>query len=133
LKVLGDYLKKGGMIFVDSAMGKPEFAQQAIKIIGGAVGVIKPEKVTPADPLITGKFAGGIGSDLTKATVQKTPLSDMLSVIKYRGRVVAVISQCAITVPLDGGYTYGCVAPSTIDARRLAANVILFAVTQKAQ
>ncbi len=132
LEVLGTYLKSGGMIFVDSAMGKPQFAQQITAVLAAAVGASAAGKVAITDPLITGKFAGGVGSDLTKATVgvAKTPLADMLSVIKHKGRVVAVVSQCAVTVPLDGGYTYGCVAPSTADARRLAANVVLFAATQ---
>ena len=136
-EILGDYLKKGGMIFVDSAMGSPEFAQQMSTILCGAVGVSAAGKVTLADPLITGKFAGGVGSDLTKAAVRygdkNTPLADMLSVVRYERRVVALISRCAVTVPLDGGYTYGCVAPSTANARRLAANVVLFAATQKAR
>ena len=136
-EVLGGYLKKGGMIFVDSAMGSPEFARQMTTMLCGAVGAAVGRKVTLTDPLITGKFAGGVGSDLTKAVVHngdaKTPLADMLSVVRYKGRVVAVISQCAVTVPLDGRYTYGCVAPSTADARRLAANVVLFAATQTAQ
>jgi hypothetical protein len=134
-EMLGAYLKKGGMIFVDSALGKPEFAQQAAAVIGRTVGVVAPEKVTLTDPLITGKFAGGVGSDLTKATVRigarQAPLAEMLSVIRYEGRVVALISRCAVTVPLDGGYTYGCVAPSADDARRLAANAVLFALTQR--
>ena len=122
------------MIFVDSAMGSPEFALQMTTMLRGVVGAAAAGKVTLADPLITGKFAGGIGADLTKATVRNgaknTPLADMLSVIKYQGRTVAVISQCAVTLPLDGGYTYGCIAPATVDARRLAANMALFAVTQ---
>ena len=134
LKSLGDYLKKGGMIFVDSAMGRPEFAQQTAKMIGASLGVLTPSKVTLTDPLITGKFGGGMGCDLTKASVQngdkKTPLADMLTVIRYKGRVVAVISQCGITLTLDGGYAHGCVAPSPNDARGLAANIILMAVTR---
>ncbi|MCP4378523.1 MAG: DUF4159 domain-containing protein [bacterium] len=134
---LGGYLKGGGMIFVDSAMGKPEFARKIATILCEAVGVDAPEKVTPTNPLITGKFAGGAGSDLTGAIVdnggRKVPLSDMLSVVRYKGRVVAIVSKCGVTVPLDGGYTHGCVAPSTVNTRRLAANVVLFTATQKAQ
>ena len=133
LEVLGSYLKGGGMIFVDSAMGKPEFAQRVTTVIQGSVGTLAPGKVAITDPLITGRIAGGAGSDLTKATVtvagKKIPLADMLSVVKHADRVVAVISRCAITMPLDGGYTYGCIAPSTSDARRLAANVILMAAS----
>jgi len=136
-EVLGGYLKKGGMIFVDSAMGKPLFAQQIATILRGTVGDTAGGKVTLTNPLITGKFAGGAGSDLTKAVVRdgdkNMPLADMLSVVRHQGRVVAIISRCAVTVPLDGGYTYGCVAPSVANARRLAANVVLFAATQKAQ
>jgi hypothetical protein len=136
-ELLGGYLKGGGMIFVDSAMGKPEFARQMATILCEVVGAAAPEKVTITNPLITGKFAGGVGSDLTRATVgnsaRKTPLSDMLSVVRYKGRVVAIVSQCAVTVPLDGGYTHGCVAPSTANTRRLAANVVLFTATQKTQ
>ena len=135
LELLGGYLKKGGMIFVDSAMGSPEFARQMTTIIRDAVGAAAAGKVALADPLITGKFAGGAGSDLTKAVVRNgdknTPLADMLSVVRYDRRAVALISRCAVTVPLDGGYTHGCVAPSTANARRLAANVVLFAVTQR--
>ena len=131
---LGKYLKSGGMIFVDSAMGKPEFAQRVTAALKGVIGSAVATKVTIADPLITGKFAGGVGSDLSRAVVvsgdQKIPLSDMLSVIKHKGRIVAVISRCAITTPLDGGYTLGCLAPTTKDARRLAANAVLFAATQ---
>jgi hypothetical protein len=118
-------------------MGEALPAQQITTILRGAVSETAPGAVTLANPLITGKFAGGVGSDLTKAVVRdgdkNMPLADMLSVVRYQGRVVAVISRCAVTVPLDGGYTYGCIAPSVADARRLAANVVLFAVTQRAQ
>ncbi|MDP6546839.1 MAG: DUF4159 domain-containing protein [Phycisphaerae bacterium] len=134
-EILGGYLKKGGMIFVDSAMGEPLPARQITTILRGTVGDTAPGTVTLANPLITGKFAGGVGSNLTKAVVRdgdkNTPLADMLSVVRYQGRVVAIVSRCAVTVPLDGGYTYGCVAPSTTDARRLAANVVLLAATQR--
>jgi len=133
-KHLGEYLSKGGMIFADSAMGKPEFARQLAVSIAKSVGVAAPVKVTVAHPFITGKFAGGIGVDLTKAVVRNgatpAPLADSLLMIKLRGRVVGIVSQCAITVPMDGGYTYGCIGPSAIDARRLAANVALYAATQ---
>ena len=128
--VLGAYLKKGGVIFVDSAMGKPEFADEVAKTLCSVLGVAAPTKVGDSSPLITGKFAGGIGSDLTKATVGTKPLSGMLSAVVYRGRVAAVISRAAITVPMDGGYAYGCTATSTANARRLAANVALYAATQ---
>ncbi len=134
LENLGTYLKSGGMIFVDSAMGKPEFAQHVAAVVQNLTGSAVATKVTSADPLITGKFAGGVGSDLSRAVVvsgdQKIPLSDMLSIIKHKGRTVAIISRAAITTPLDGGYTHGCLAPTTNDARRLAANVVLFAATQ---
>jgi len=121
------------MIFVDSAMGKSDFADQAAKLLSGVVGAAAAQKLTPTDPLITGKFAGGAGCDLSKAVVpggaNSTPLAEMLSVVRFEGRVVAVISRCAVTVPMDGGYTHGCISPSLRDTRRLAANVAIYAAT----
>jgi hypothetical protein len=86
-------------------------------------------------PLLTGKFAGGMGANVT--TVRYAPAAKKragppaLHAVTIRGRVVAVLSPLGVTVPMSAGRSYGCAGLTTLDARRLAANILLYAASHK--
>jgi hypothetical protein len=141
-KPLSHYLETGGMLLADSADGRQKFIDQTVVMLEGIFGPgsVKP---LPADhPLVTGRFADGLGSDITK--VHFTPAavkvnggrkvgSPKLLAVRYNGRIVAVLSRFSITRPAaDSGRTppdYVGYAPA--DARRIALNVLLYAIAAR--
>ena len=136
--VLKKYLSSGGILLADSAMGGTEFYGAVLKMLTDMFGFGSVQGVPPDSPLLTGQFAGGIGADLTSVTYtnaaaardgDKTP---HLKGVFIDGRLAAVLSPYAVSVPAAEEAAFGCRGLSTADARRLAANAILFAAAQKA-
>jgi hypothetical protein len=128
------YLEAGGMLFIDAAAGTREFADAAERMLQEVFGVDALRPVPNSHPLLTGAFAGGMGCNVQKISCtralaaqdpkMKTP--DLLAV-EINGRLAVVFSPYGVTCPLEGGPAYGCLGLSTDDARRLAANVVLYA------
>ena len=50
--------------------------------------------------------------------------------IEINGRTAVILSRYGVTCPLEGLPTYGCVGLATDDARRLAANVVLYTIVR---
>ncbi|HUS47687.1 MAG TPA: DUF4159 domain-containing protein, partial [Phycisphaerae bacterium] len=135
---LKQYLSGGGMLFIDPAVGDAEFFEAAKELLADMFG---PEslKALPEDhQIVTGKFAGGMGSDIrrvsyTSAVAEKQPglQKPLLYGVELDGRLAVVLSRYGVTCPLEGGATYGMAGLETDDARRLAANVVLYAATRK--
>jgi len=133
---LKNYLAAGGMLFADPAMGGKEFADGLAAALTEMFGAGSLQDVPANHPLITGAFAGGMGSDLTKvrytraagkAAAGKPP---KLAAVTIDGRVAVVLSRHAVTCPLLAQPTYGCRGLAPSDATRLAANVVLYAATR---
>ena len=135
---LKGYLTSGGMLFVDSAAGRKEFADAAAATLREMFG---PDSLQPLDanaPLLTGAFGGGIGSDVRKvaynravAADQPAPEGPELSCVQINGRIAVIFSPYGVTCPAEGNPTYGCLGLSVNDARRLGANVVLYAALRR--
>ncbi len=132
------YLEDGGMLFVDPAVGSEEFLEAARALLVEMFGAAAVKPVPLAHPLITGQFAGGVGSDIRQVTyspaaAQAKPAlrQPILWGVEMQGRLAVVLSRYGVTCPLEGYPTYGCQGLSTADARRLAANVVLYALWQR--
>jgi len=136
-KNLAEYLEGGGMIFIDSGMGRADFARQAAHMLADVLGAGSVTKIPPDHPLLTGKFAGGVGADVSKVQIRTADgaaaLAGALHCVERNGRLVAVVSDYAVTVPLEGLPAYGCVGLSADEARRLAANIALYAAWQRSK
>lgn len=132
---LRKYVQAGGMLFVDSTVGREEFTRAVVAVLEAAFGAGALKQIPPDHPLLTGKFAGGAGSDVrqvryTRAaagTVTDKRISGLMGV-ELDGRLAVILSRYGVTCPVEGLATYGCVGLATDDARRLAANVVLYAI-----
>ncbi len=131
---LKKYVLSGGTVFIDSASGNPEFVRQAGRMLAETFGADSIEKLSAEDPLITGGFAGGIGTDITKVRYtralrkEKPDESDPgLWCVRIRGRAAVIVSNYAITGPMSGTKIYNCRGLSGRDALRVASNVVLYA------
>jgi hypothetical protein len=135
---LKDYLSAGGMLFIDPAVGNDEFFAAAWKMLEESFGPGRLKPLPAEHPLITGRFAGGIGSDIRKVgyspavAASKPQLHQpVLYGLELDGRLAVILSRYGITCPLEGGPTFGCMGLARDDARRLAANVALYAAISR--
>ena len=132
---LRKYVEGGGTLFVDSTVGKQQFTQAAIAALEATFGADKLKQIPSDHPLITGRFGGGAGCDIREVrytrtaagTVTDKQISGLLG-IELGGRLAVILSRYGVTCPAEGLPTYGCVGLATDDARRLAANVVLYAI-----
>jgi len=132
------YLEAGGMLLVDSAMGDEAFTRKAIGLLTDLFGPGAVRELPGDHPLLTGSFAGGMGSDVTRVAYTRAAKADhgegkapTLMGVVLNGRVAAVLSPVSVTGPLAGHPIYGCKGLSGPDAARLAANVVLYAATRR--
>lgn len=132
---LRSYLDGGGMLLVDAAYGDEAFYGRALAQLEQLYGAeaIRP---LPADhPLLTGTFAGELGSNLTSVAYNPAARSVLgrrqgnpsLMGVWHDGRLVAVASRLALASPTEGSPPYDCVGYSVRDARRIVLNVVLYA------
>ena len=135
---LKKYLESGGMIFIDPAVGRQSFFEAAREMLAAMFGAGQIRSMPPANPLLTGEFAGGVGSNVTRVsyTLAVKARNPRLGVpvlwyVEREGRIAAVLSRYGVTCPLAGPPTYGALALKSEDARRLAANVVLYAGSRR--
>ncbi len=132
------YLTGGGTLMIDSAMGTEPLiadARAALEEMFGAGAV----REMPADhPLLTGAFAGGLGSSLAKVRYTRAVGGDSgkagppkLFLVEIAGRAAVILSPMSVVAPLQGQPVYNCKGLAGPDAARLAANVVLYAAAGK--
>ena len=139
LKELAEYLYGGGTLFVDAAVGTQEFADAVTTMLKGMFGEADLVVLGPDSPLLSGRFAGGLGGRID--TVEYTPAvnadrDDKLTKphvmgVGIQGRLAVIFSPYGVTAPLEGNPPPGCKGLTTRDALRLAANVVLYAAVDK--
>jgi hypothetical protein len=85
-------------------------------------------------PVLTGRFGGGIGADLSKSLLLRsassqpaTPGAPALLGAFLGGRLAAVLSPYGLTCSIEGAPCVENVGYTTADARKIALNVILYA------
>ena len=137
---LKDYLAVGGMLFVDAALGDMEAASAAASLLSDVAGGTSLEPLAADHPLLTGEFAGGMGSDVTKVRFTRAAAAEVgdvqaprLMALRLDGRIAAILSPYAVTCPLSGQPVYRCKGLAAPDAARLAANVVLYAATRQTE
>jgi len=134
---LKKFVEGGGTLFVDSTVGKIGFVQAVSAMLKEMFGPDNLETMLEDHPIITGRFGGGIGSDIRKvhytraaAGVHPDKRIAGLVGVEINGRTAVIFSRYGVTCPLEGLPTYGCVGLATDDARRLAANVVLYTIVR---
>ncbi|OQB83223.1 MAG: Prenyltransferase and squalene oxidase repeat protein [Planctomycetes bacterium ADurb.Bin126] len=131
---LKKFLQRGGTLFADSAIGAKPFADSVDAMLKSAFADAYKE-LPATHPLLTGSLGGGAGSDVRE--VNYSPQAEQLLGrnkalklygVELDGRVAVVFSKIGVTSGLDGVPIYGAVSLARDDARRLAANVVLYAM-----
>jgi hypothetical protein len=129
---------KGGVILLDPLDDKSEFAEQAQGVMRDVFGEAAVRKLPATHPLVTGKFAGGIGNDLSKCSYRgkaaketgKSSGPPILYAAMKKGRVTAVVSKYSLALPSSGNSKKGA-AYSQESAMRIVINVILYACASR--
>jgi hypothetical protein len=128
------YLVGGGTIFIDSAMGTDALLADAKASLEEMFGKTSVREMPSDHPLLTGAFGGGLGCDLakpgyTRAVGPGRSGPPKLLYVEIDGRAAAVLSPLSVVAPLQGQPLFGCKGLASPDAARLAANVLLYALT----
>ena len=125
------YLERGGFLWAEACCGRPAFD----KALRELVKQMLPDaalKELPADhPIFNGKVGGRIES-ATYSPAVKAESPDLKRPVLYAlergGHTVMIYSPYGISCGLDGIRTWGARAYSPEDAKRVAANIILYAL-----
>ncbi|MBI5723309.1 MAG: DUF4159 domain-containing protein [Planctomycetes bacterium] len=135
---LKKYLTGGGTVFLDSTVGRPEFFRAASEMLGNLFGKDSLKPLAADCPLLTGDFGGGIGADLREVEYSRAMQKEKPDLktpeiygVEINGRIAVILSPHGVTCPLEGLAAFGCKGLSQNDARRLAANVLLYALSGK--
>ncbi|MBN1942674.1 MAG: DUF4159 domain-containing protein [Phycisphaerae bacterium] len=138
---LKTYLQRGGMVLIDPAAGGREFFDQARDMLVRMFGPGSITLLPPDDPLVTGRFAGDVGSNLS--AVRLTPAAaqhagraqgpPILWVVKDQGRIVAVLSRYSLAVPSAEAPSDPPAGYDPADAQRIAINVLLYTYAARQQ
>ena len=127
------YLLAGGTVFLDAAAGRGEFFPAA-KAMLERMFPGRLQRLPKTHPLLTGQFAGGMGADVSGAAYTRAantpPGPPPLHAVILNGRAAAILSPLGVTAPVVGSPVWRCAGLCTPDARRLAANVVLYAASR---
>ena len=135
---LREYLAAGGTLLIDPAIGRADFRSAALQLLKELCGSSNVAPLKADHPLLTGRFAGGVGADLRKlappapaATRPATqPAPARLWGGTVNGRLAAVLSHYGLTCSIEGTPCVGNVGYVPADARKIALNVILYAASR---
>ncbi len=129
-KALRRYLEKGGFLFADAACGKAEFDESFRALVGDVLGSSRLEPIGPDSPIYRMAF-NTRKVRYTAAVRESDPGLDTLTLYgaKVKGRVAVVYSPWDIGCALEGFPSYGSRGLVSEDAFKVAANVVLFALT----
>jgi hypothetical protein len=130
---LKQYLQQGGTLFIDSANGGEAFYDGAVGMVKAMFGADCIRKLDASSPILGGRFNGEMGQPIKDvAYTRSVPPADRgaippLEGVEVNGRLAVIISPLGVTAPMEGRIPFGCKGLSVDDARRLGANVVLYA------
>ena len=135
---LRKYLEGGGTLLADPAGGQSGFHKACLKLLRDVLGPANVAALPGRHAILTGDFAGGAGADVTKLTLLRPgdggPTSETVApklwAGRVGGRVAAVLSEYGLTCSIEGAARLDNLGYAADDARKLALNVILYAISQ---
>ncbi|MBN1489124.1 MAG: DUF4159 domain-containing protein [Phycisphaerae bacterium] len=132
LEALRTHLRRGGFLFADACCGRPAFDASFREMLGRLLPEAKLERLGPEHPILS----GALGYTLDRVTYRPAVVKEqpdlhtpVLEGITLAGRTVLVYSPYGIGCPIDGHACYGCRSLETADALKLAANIVLYALS----
>jgi hypothetical protein len=130
------YLQEGGLLLVDADAGRKGLTEAMLARLGEWFG---PESVRPIEadhPLMTGRFADGLGVPLADVGVSRALRArerrldrPALTGVWHEGRLVAIVSPHGVASALLGEAIYNARMYAPDDALKIATNVVLWAIT----
>jgi len=126
------YLERGGFVWAEACCGRPAFDKTLRELVKGMFPDVALKELPPDHAIFGGKGGARIDTvTYTPAVKAETP--DLKRPVLYGlargGHVVMVYSPYGLSCGLDGIKTWSARALAPDDARRLAANIILYALT----
>jgi hypothetical protein len=135
---LKKYLDAGGTIFINAAKGDEAFGKRATQLLDDTFGAANLAILPASHALLTGDFLAGIGSNVTAveftSALAKDQGADHMPVVfgvHRNDRLAVIFTAMGVTCPAEGAPPFGCRGLATADARRLACNVLLYAMKPK--
>lgn len=132
ITALRAYLDHGGFLFADACCGRETFDASFREMAASLYPDAKLEPLPASHPILSGE----LGFDVSRvqyrpAALAQTPGLDQpkLEGIERGGRTVVVYSRYGVGCPIDGHACYGCCSYEPDDARKLAANIVLYALS----
>jgi hypothetical protein len=133
IQALRDYLDRGGFLFADACCGRDKF-DASFRTLTTKLYPESALKRIPGDHAI---IAGKPGYDLSRVSYRPTLAAEqpnlkqvMLEGIEHEGRLVVVYSKYGFTCGLEDHQCYSCRGLAPDDARRLAVNIVLYALSR---
>ncbi len=128
------FLDRGGTLFIDAATGDKDFLDDVREDLDGLIDEAMLKPLDTDHPLLSGDFGAQSGSDLSEVThtesVSSPPRGAELEGIELDGRVAVILSPWGVTASAEGSPAWKSRSLATDDARRLAANVLLYVLSQ---
>jgi hypothetical protein len=130
-KMLAGYLDRGGFLWAHACCGREAFDKALRRCVGQMFPGATLKRLPADHPIYSGRVGAPIRSvrygDAVRA---ETPDLDepVLYGLERGGHVVLVYSPYGLADGLDGLTTYGARTVAPPDARRLAVNILLFAL-----
>lgn len=127
------YLRRGGFVLADACCGRPAFDQSFRAMIAEAFPGESFELLSPEHALLAGNPGFKIDRITYKPTAQaETPdlSTPQLWGLTLGGRLALIYSPYSLGCGLDGHKCFNCRGVVDDDAKRIAANIVLFALTR---
>ncbi|MBM4017194.1 MAG: DUF4159 domain-containing protein [Planctomycetes bacterium] len=128
---LREYLDRGGVLWAEACCGRAAFDRAFRELAGGLFADARLEELPADHPIYKGKVGTPIQDVAYTAAVQaESPAlrRPVLLGLSRGGHLAVIYSPYGMACGLDGLRTYGARALAPADARRLATNILLYAL-----
>ncbi len=130
---LAEHLRRGGFLLADACCGRREFDASFRAMLASAVPDGALRRLEPSHPI----FSGSPGYRIESVAYRAQALAENPNLrtpelwgLEIDGRLTVVYSPYALGCGLDGHACYNCRGVLDDDARKLATNIVLFALTR---
>ncbi len=135
---LRNYVRTGGLLFVDAAGGNPAFTHSFVRLAGAIFPSHPLQRIDPNSVLFRGTYPGGVSikhvayRKFVKATIGNMTRPRLIGV-RWHGRWRIIFSRFDLTSGLLGTNTWGISGYAPASAQAIVRDILLFTLNgQKA-
>jgi len=132
IQALRRHLERGGFLFADACCGRKAFDASFRRMVAELFPGGRLEPLPATHPILSGELGFRLDRVQYRPAVlaeQPNLCTPVLEGVTVEGRTALVYSPYSIGCPLDGHFCYGCRGLEPYDARKLAANIVLYALS----